>query len=354
MKNGKYQVAIVGAGGIARWAHMPGWQKQDDVEILAVADPDWETAQKFAADFNIPHVFTEYQKIAEMDQVDIVDVCAPNSVHCPASVSALLSGKHVLCEKPLAVKSSEVIEMITAANQTGKKLMCAQHQRFRKESRVVKDLIDDGVFGEIYFAQAQALRRRSVPARPTFIKKELSGGGPLLDIGVHILDLTYWFMGCPKVASVKGVTFTKLAKREDVHGLWGEWDRQAYDVEDFAAGFIRFTNGTAISLSCSFLANITVIEDFSTILYGTQAGIHWPNGKLATEKNGVLQDIELHIPQHPEVRPHAEEIRVFLECVRENKPVPVKPEESLEVIKMLEGIYQSAETGQEVIFAPAG
>ncbi|HOL68016.1 MAG TPA: Gfo/Idh/MocA family oxidoreductase, partial [bacterium] len=189
-----------------------------------------------------------------------------------------------------------------------------------------------------------------VPARPTFIKKELSGGGPLLDIGVHILDLTYWFMGCPRVQSVKGVTFTKLAQREDVHGLWGEWDREAYDVEDFAAGFIRFTNGAAISLSCSFLANITIIEDFSTILYGTEAGLHWPNGKLATEKSGVLQDIELHLSEMPEVRPHTEEIRAFLEAVKEDKPVPVKPEESLEVIKMLEGIYQSAETGAEVNF----
>ncbi|HOL67529.1 MAG TPA: Gfo/Idh/MocA family oxidoreductase, partial [bacterium] len=164
MKNGKYQIAIVGAGGIARWAHMPGWQKLPETEILAVADNNLETAQEFAGDFGVPHVFTDYRKIAEMDEVDIVDVCAPNAVHCPATVSALLSGKHVLCEKPLAIKTSEVVEMIEASQKSGKKLMCAQHQRFRRESRVVKNLIDDGVFGEIYFAQAQALRRRSVPA----------------------------------------------------------------------------------------------------------------------------------------------------------------------------------------------
>ncbi len=350
MKNGKYQVAIVGTGGIARWAHVPGWQKIPEVELAGCADVDAEAGRKFAKDFHIPYFFTDYRKIMEMEEVDIVDICAPNSVHCPATLAALNSSKHVLCEKPLAVKASEVEEMIKAAKSSRKKLMCAQHQRFRKDSQVIKNLINDGAFGEIYFAQAQALRRRSVPARPTFIKKELSGGGPLLDIGVHILDLTYWFMGCPKVKSVKGVTYTKLAKREDIHGLWGEWDRKMYDVEDFAAGFITFASGAAISLSCSFLANITVIEDFSTVLYGTEAGIHWPDGNLATEKNGVLQDVKIHVPQPPDYRPHAEEIRVFLECVKEDKEVPVKPEESLEVIKMLEGIYRSAETGEQITF----
>ncbi|MCM8810071.1 MAG: Gfo/Idh/MocA family oxidoreductase, partial [Candidatus Omnitrophica bacterium] len=161
---------------------------------------------------------------------------------------------------------------------------------------------------------------------------------------------TYWFMGCPKVHSVKGITLTKLAKRKDIRGLWGEWDREKYNVEDFASGFVRFSDNRALTLTCSFLANMEGISDFSTTLFGTEGGIKWPNGKLAKEKNGILQNIELKLDVLPNPAPHHEEIRVFLECVKENKEVPVKPEQSLEVIKILEAIYISSETGKEVIF----
>ncbi|MDD3725761.1 MAG: Gfo/Idh/MocA family oxidoreductase [Candidatus Ratteibacteria bacterium] len=350
MKGKKYGVGFIGFGGIAQSCHLPGWKKLNDVEVLAVADPFDIARKKAQEEFGIPMVFDDYKKLLEVDEIDIVDICAHNTFHFPATVESLKAGKHVICEKPLAVSVKEVEGMIKEAKKNNRKLMAAQHQRFRKESVSTKRMIDDGVFGEIYYAIAYALRRRGVPARPTFIKKELSGGGPMFDIGVHILDLTYWFMGCPKVHSVKGVTYTKLAKRKDIKGLWGEWDRESYDVEDFASGFIRFTDGRSISLSCSFLANMEKLEDFSTTLFGSEAGLRWPDGKLTTEKKGVLQDVEIRFDTLPDVAPHHEEIRVFLECVKKDKEVPVKPEESLEVIKMLEGIYRSAETGQEMLF----
>jgi predicted dehydrogenase len=350
MKGKKYGVGIVGFGGIARGCHVPGWKKLDDVEILGVAD-SFEGSRKSAKEeFGIPNVFDDYKKLLEMDEIEIIDICTPNKLHFPVTVDALKAGKHVICEKPLAVSVKEVEAMLKESRKAGKKLMAAQHQRFRKDSAAVKKMIDGGVFGEIYYAVAFALRRRLLPARDTFIKKALSGGGPMFDIGVHILDLTYWFMGCPKVHSVKGETYTKLAKRNDIRGAWGEWDRKAYDVEDFAVGFIRFADGRTISLSTSFLANMEKTEDFSTTLFGTEAGMRWPDGKICTEKNGVLQDIEAKFDSLSNVTPHHEEIRAFLECVKKDKEVPVKPEESLEVIKMLEGIYRSAETGKEVLF----
>ena len=350
MKNGKYCVGFIGFGGIARMAHLPGWKKLNDVEIYAVADVS-ESARNYAKEeIKIPYVFKDYKKLLEIEEIDIVDICTPNRFHYQSTIDALNAGKHVICEKPLALSVEEVKGMIETSKKNRKKLMAAQHQRFRKEAKVIKELIDDGVFGEIYHAIAFALRRRHLPARDTFIKKELSGGGPMFDIGVHILDLTYWFMGCPKVHSVKGEIYTKLAKRKDIRGLWGEWDRDAYDVEDFATGFIKLENKATILLSCSFLANMEKISDFSTTLFGTEAGIRWPDGKLATERKGVLQNIDLKMETLPDVQPHHEEIKAFLECVKEDKEVPVKPEESLEVIKMLDGIYKSAETGKEVIF----
>ncbi|MCX8082936.1 MAG: Gfo/Idh/MocA family oxidoreductase [bacterium] len=349
MKNKKYKVGFIGFGGIARYGHLAGWKSLSDVEVVAIADPS-DGAKKAAKEDGIPLVFDEYKKLLEIEEIDIVDICAPNTVHFPATVDSLKAGKHVICEKPLAISGKEVEGMIKEAKRNNRKLMAAQHQRFRKDSVAVKKMIEEGVFGEIYYAIAYALRRRGVPPSPTFIEKRLAGGGPMFDIGVHILDLTYWFMGCPKVHSVKGVSYIKMAKRKDIRGLMGEWDRSAYDVEDFAGGFIRFTDGRAISLTCSFLANMEKKEDFSTTLFGTEAGMRWPDGKLTTERKGVLQDIDLRFDALPDVAPHHEQIRVFLDCVKKDKEVPVKPEESLEVIKMLEGIYISGETGKEVLF----
>lgn len=350
MKNGKYLVGFIGFGGIARWAHFPGWKKLKDVEVIAISDPSEQVRGIAKNEFGIKYVFEDYKEMLKIEEIDIVDICAPNTVHCPATLDSLKAGKHVICEKPLAVSEEEVKKMIEYSEKYKRKLMAAQHQRFCRESIAIKSLIDEGELGEIYFAIAYALRRRHLPTAPTFIDKKLSGGGPMFDIGVHILDLTYWFMGAPKVHSVKGVIYTKLAKRKDIRGLWGEWDREKYNVEDFAAGFVRFSDGRALSLTCSFLANMEKISDFSTTLFGTEGGIRWPDGKLAKEKNGILQDIQLRTDLLPDNPPHHEELRVFLECVKEDKKVPVKPEESLEVIKILEGIYKSAETGKEIIF----
>ena len=352
MKGKKYGVGVVGFGGIAKACHLPGWKKLDCVEILGAVDASPAARKAAKEEFGIPNVFDDYKKLLEMDEIDIVDVCTPNTFHFPVTVASLKAGKHVICEKPLAVSVKEVEGMIAASKKSGKKVMAAQHQRFRKDSAAVKKMIEEGVFGEIYHAVANAMRRRGIPARDTFIKKALSGGGPMFDIGVHILDLTYWFMGCPKVHSVKGTACTKMAKRTDIRNAsaWGEWNRKTYDVEDFAVGFIRFADGRTISLSTSFLANMEKMEDFSTTLYGTEAGMHWPDGKIYTEKSGVLQDIDAKLSVLADVTPHHEEIRTFVECVRDDKEVPVKPEESLEVIKMLEGIYRSAKSGKEVVF----
>lgn len=208
----KGKVGFIGTGGIDRIAHLPGWKKLENVEVVAVSDIREDIAKAFAKEFNIPHVFKDYNKMLEMDELDIIDICTPNTGHAPAAIASFKAGKHVICEKPLAVNPQEVEEMISASKKAGKKLMAAQNHRFCPECQIIKKMIMDGELGEIYYARAQALRRRLLPVSETFIKKKISGGGPCLDIGVHILDLTYWLMGCPKVKSVTGVALTKLAK----------------------------------------------------------------------------------------------------------------------------------------------
>lgn len=347
MKNGKYLVGVVGVGGIGRY-HIEGWKKLNDVCVYGIADTNPQALEKTKKDYEVQFAVKDYKNLMKIEEIDIIDVCTPNSFHYPVTISALKSGKHVLCEKPLATKSIHVEKMIQAAKENKKKLMAAQSHRFSFASKTTKKIIEKGELGEIYFAQCNAIRRRELPPRDTFIKKELSGGGPMFDIGVHILDITYWFMGCPKVHSVKGVMFTKLARNKDITGTWGQWDPEKYEVEDFAAGFVLFKDGRALHLTCSFLSNIP--SNWSAYLYGTKAGLIWPEMKMFSELSGMHRDSTL-TPILPDNRPpHFVEIEEFLECVKTGKDVPVKPEESLEVIRILEAMYISDEKKKEVVF----
>ncbi|MCM8764274.1 MAG: Gfo/Idh/MocA family oxidoreductase [Candidatus Omnitrophica bacterium] len=347
MKNGRYLVGVVGAGGIGR-CHIEGWRKLEDVCLYGIADPNVQSLEKTKKDYDIQVAVKDYKNLVRSEEIDIIDVCTPNYFHYPVVIAALKNGKHVLCEKPLATKSVHIEKMIEAAKQNKRKLMAAQNLRFSYAGKKTREIIEQGQLGEIYFAQCYAVRRRELPARDTFIKKELSGGGPMFDIGVHILDIVYWFMGCPKVHSVKGVMFTKLAKSKDITGTWGRWDPEKYDVEDFAAGFVLFKDGRALHLTCSYLSNLP--SNFSANLYGTKAGMIWPEMRMFSELNGMHRDSTL-TPIVPENESsYYIEIKEFLECVKTGKEVLVKPEESLEVIKILESMYISDEKKREVVF----
>lgn len=345
MDKKKYSVGMIGFGNVARRGHLPGWTILEDVEVKAAADPSPQALDSARKDFNIKNVCEDYRELLKNEEIDIVDICTPNRFHAPATIEALKAGKHVLCEKPFALTRAEVKEMIKTSEKYGKKLMCAQKHRYSNNSTAIKTMIENGVFGEIYYAIAYALFRRGITASPTFITKELAGGGVLIDGGVHILDVTYWLMGCPQIHSVKGSSYTKLAKSKDIRG---KWDKDKYDVEDLAAGFITFKDGRSLSINCAGLAHIDTPADFSARLFGTKAGIKWPDGKLVKEEWGIIQEIELKTDSLPPVIVNNEIIKVFFESVRDNKEVPVKPEESLAVISMLEGIYNSAETGNEI------
>ena len=163
-----------------------------------------------------------------MDEIEAVDICTPNDVHSPASVAALNAGKHVFVEKPIARNAEEGQPMVEAARKSGKKLQIGQCIRFEAQAQALKRFVDAGAMGEVYYARAQATRRRGVPAWGAFIDKEKQGGGPLIDIGVHILDLTIWLMGHPKPTSVSAVSYTKFGKREGVFNPWGPWNQEVH------------------------------------------------------------------------------------------------------------------------------
>lgn len=340
------KVGIVGVGGIAQGAHIPNYLKIPGVKLYAVCDIDEKRVKEVAKRYDVPYWFTDYEKMMELDELTAVSVCTPNKFHKGPTVAALNAGKHVLCEKPMAADAEEGKEMLQAAKKAKKLLMIGLNNRFRGESQMLKKFIEQGDLGEIYFARAFATRRRGIPSWGAFVRKDMSGGGPMYDIGVHILDLTMWLMGSPKPKGVYGVTYTKFGNRSDVApGGWGMWDWKRYDVEDFAAAFVKFENGASLYLEASWAANIEG-DEFNSILMGDKAGARLFPLQIYGEARGNLVNIS---PAHiPSVNSHEEEIRRFIQAIREGGPSPIPPEEALNVQKVLDAVYKSSETGRQV------
>ncbi|HEY8239812.1 MAG TPA: Gfo/Idh/MocA family oxidoreductase, partial [Kiritimatiellia bacterium] len=275
------------------------------------------------------------------------DICTPNMAHTPATIAALESGAHVLCEKPLAVTTAEVRTMGKTADRKKRKLMTAQFQRFTQGAQTIKEWAVHGGLGDVYYARVRATRRAWLPARPGFIQKKLAGGGPMMDMGVHALDTCMWVMGFPKPVRVSGVSRTNFAKGYKIPGMWGEWDRKKYDVEDFAAGFVHFDNGASMVLEASWLGHQQDNEDLSFQIFGMNGGVKWPSCEYASVQGKSFVSGTLTSPVW---RPHAyeDQIRAFYDCVVNNKPSPVPWTETIRVTAILESVYASEAQGREV------
>ena len=338
---------MIGTGSISQSKHIPSYGKHPDAEIVAICDINPDTLKKVGDNLCLADKdrYILYDEMLKRDDIDMVDICTPNYVHKDPAIKGLLAGKHVIVEKPIALNAVEAAEMCAAAKKSGKKLMVAQCQRWRSDGQALKRFINAGQMGEIYFARVQALRRRGVPSWGVFIDKEKQGGGPLIDIGVHILDLTLWLMGHPKPVAASGQCYTKFGRKKGTFGVWGPWDYDNFTVEDFAAGFVRFENGATMVIESSFCANIEK-DIFTTALMGTEGGCELSPVKMFREENETLLDVT---PVHlPGVDTHNAEIVAFLDAIRNNKPSPVPGEEALITTKILDAIYKSSDEGREV------
>jgi len=343
----KIRVGIIGSGGIAQACHMPAYQALAGVELHAVADINPQAARAAAEKFSVPHVFTDYRDLVAMPEIDVVSVCTPNAFHKGPTIAALKAGKHVLVEKPIAVNAAEGRAMLRAAKRAGKLLMVGLNNRFAATTQALKRAIDGGALGEIYFAEAVATRRRGIPGWGGFTEKDKSGGGALVDIGVHILDLSLYLMGYPKPASVSGVVAAKFGPRTDlprVEGGWA-WDPKNFSVDDFGVGFVRFENGTALVLKASWAGNIGD-PAFTCTLWGTEGGCRSDPIGIFTQAHGSLIDITP--VELPRVKSHWVEVERFIEAVRKGRPSPIPAEEALVTQQILDAIYRSSELGREV------
>lgn len=339
-------VGVVGSGGIARGAHMPGYLNTSGVKVIAACDIIEDTAKKFAKDFDIPNVFTDYEKMVEMDELDAVSVCTPNNYHAGPTVAALKAGKHVLCEKPIAGDAKDGQAMVDAAKESGTILQIGLHQRFQPRSMYLKKLIENGELGQIYYGRAVAMRRRGIPSWGAFVQKKMSGGGPLVDIGVHELDLVVWLMGAPKPVGAAGHAYRKFGDRKDVAvGDWGMWDADNYDVEDFAVAYINFEDEITATLETSWAAHFGNVGP--SFILGDKGGVCLSPFQIYKDKNGSMVDITPQLPRSNE-DPHTTEVKAFIKAIKEGAPSPVPGDEALNITKIFDAVYKSTKTGAMV------
>jgi predicted dehydrogenase len=302
--------------------------------------------------------------LGELD-LDIVSVCTPNAYHRGQSIAALQAGAHVLCEKPVATSYDDAVAMFDAAEAAGRILFVGQSSRFRNRSLAAKEITDSGKLGEIYFAETFYLRRRGVPQWGQFHMKEHSGGGPIYDLGVHAIDLLYWLMGNPKVQAVSGVTYTKLANRDeglktslaDSGAFVGvltprPYSHADYDVEDMAAGLIRLEGGASVAFKTSWAANVPKNHG-STMLLGTDGGLVMEPLTLVTNLGSYQANVEAQVPadEHGPFSGHWGETEHFVRVIRGEQELVVKPEEVLNVMRTLDALYRSAAEGREISLA---
>jgi predicted dehydrogenase len=343
------KVAVIGVGGIAR-THMPGWAESPHTEVVAGSDVSEAFLMKWGTEHGITRLTTDAEELINDPSIDIIDICTPNNFHAPLAIAALKAGKHVLCEKPLAPNPALIKDMIKARDKSGKLLMTAQHFRFSGSAKAMKAELATGVLGDIYHARSWMLRRASAPTRPGFILKDQATGGACIDIGVHILDLTLWFMGNPKPVSVTGVSRTELAHKKGAFSVWGGSIPAEMNVEEFASAFVRFETGATLILEVSWLLHHdTPGEDMQMWLYGTEGGSHWPKCEIYQTNYATQQLYNRSLQFKKDIRePHAQECVEFAQAVVDGAPSPVPAEHSLQVLTILDGIYRSQDSHAEV------
>lgn len=361
----KLKIGIIGCGAIALQKHLPALIKlSDKVEVVAFCSGNEESARNAAEKFSKnARIYTDYRELVNDRNIDVVHVCTPNELHAPITVAALDAGKHVMCEKPMATNSKAAKEMLDAAKRSGKKLTIAYQNRFRVDSLLLKEACDRGDLGEIYLAKAHAVRRRGVPTWGVFMNKELQGGGPLIDIGTHALDLTLWCMNNYEVDTVTGVTFNKL-KNQNQANLFGPWDPQTFDVEESAFAFIKMKNGATIYLEAAWLLNTLDEREAMTTLSGMKGGAEMRRNKLTNKHelvfNGEMfgQLFETKIQNASEIAYHSpneetdadRELGQWINAILEDKDPVVTPEQAYKVTRILEAIYESAATSKTIEF----
>lgn len=366
---GKLKIGIIGCGGIANQKHFPALQKNADLnEIVSFCDVIEDRAVTAAKEYGIENaqVCKNYKELLANPEVEVVHICTPNVSHSEIAIAAFEAKKHVYCEKPMSHNSIDAKKMVEAWKKSGMQFTIGYQNRFRPEVQNLHEACAQGDLGDIYYGKAHAVRRRGVPTWGVFMDKEAQGGGPLIDIGTHALDITLWCMNNYDVETVNGSVYYKLGGLQQATegNVFGSWDPGTYEVEDSAMGFIKMKDGASISLEASWALNMLDAKEASTTLCGTTAGaeIHsgmsysvneliynrGRNGQLMEEKISATGGVAYFAGGGGEEG--VIDNRQWLEAVQTGTLPLVKPEEALVVTQILDAIYQSDKEKKEIRF----
>jgi predicted dehydrogenase len=362
-KTRKLRAGVIGTGMIAVKGHIPGCKElPQDIELVSVADVLEERARLVAKREGIPRAYGDWRRMLRENALDIVYVCTPNAYHKDQSIAALQAGAHVMCEKPAATCRADAEAMFDAAKAARRLLFIGQSARFISWGRAAKEIVDAGRLGELYVADACDMRRRGVPTWGQFHMKAHSAGGPVLDMGVHLIDMVYWLFGNPRVRSVSAAAFTKLGNQDEklVTSLAESGAFQGvltarpyrsrdFDVEDLATGFIRLAGGAAVTFRLAWAANIPENIDAMSVL-GTKGGLLINPLTFVTNLGRYQANVTPKLPadEHGWFSAHRRQTAHFVRAIRGEEELIVKREEVLNVMATLDAIYASARTGREI------
>jgi len=342
----KVRVGVIGVGGMGR-AHLKSYLALPNVEVTAVCDVDEEAAEKVAVENLIPNVFTDYEEMLSINNLDAVSICTPNHLHATISIAALENDKHVLCEKPVAMNAAEAEKVAKRVKETGKKVVIGYWIPHTSEGKTLKKFVDSGKLGDIYFVKTGWIRRHMFKNRRWYSVKDKSGGGALMDIGVHVLDAVLWIMDYPDPISVLGSTYTKVVPNY-LRDIYGDVN-SLFNVEDFMSAMIKLSGGTNIFLEASW-ASYVEKEKIYLNLYGTKGGAEYDYGApypLRFFTNQEKTPVTI-VPDLSRIR-KSNAVEYFIDCITQNiQPTVATIESGVKVLRIIDAVYESARRNREV------
>ncbi len=355
-QSGSLRVGVIGLGYGGEMA-LKGYSQLPNVEIVALAGLEEEKLHALGTTYSIPNLYRYHHELLSRDDLDAVSVCVPNNLHAPIAIEALGRGMHVLSEKPLARTSAEAEAMVEAATKANRVLQVVFNHRVRGDVQLLKRYADEGKLGNVYYAKAHWMRRRGIPGAGTwFVSKEKAGGGPLIDLGVHALDMALYLLGEPEILTVSASTYAELGKsgkgvdarsRKSGSG-------NAFEVEDLGTAFLRLSNGATLLLEASWATHSSAGDDFGVTLYGTDGGAelkvknyNWQDTlDIYTDVAGVPATIH---PQTTKGEGHITVVREFVEIINAGNWSMHNGSEGLRRVRVIDACYTSAQQGREVV-----
>lgn len=346
------RIGLIGCGSISD-SHLQAYAANPQVKLTAVCDLNEERARRTAKQYGIDDVYADYRQLLADPNIDAVSICTWNNSHAEISIEALRSGKNVLCEKPLCKTVDEALAIRQAVEETGRVLQVGYVRRHAANIEVLKRFIDAGDLGDLYYAKASLIRRLGNPGG-WFADEERSGGGPLIDIGVHVIDLCWYLMGKPAPVSVSGNAYRKLGNRSNIENFSyyqaADFDPSLNTVEDMANALIRFENGASLMVDVSF--SLHARKDSAQIaVFGERGGAEIePSLSIVTEQHNTILNIDpqLTTPGFDFVDSFKREINHFVDLCQGKGENLCPVDDGVAMIRLLNAIYRSAEEGREI------